>query len=289
MKLPSPLIDILSPESFATEHLPGAVNFCVYETAFVDHILEAFPDKTAPITVYGLNDYTQEAGVALSRLQTAGYSNVAALPGGLEGWKANGGEIERSTPPAKPPTGKFPIDTETSLIRWTGRNLFNFHHGTVELSPGHIELAEGQLVGGEIPVDMTSLHCQDLEDSAMNAMLIAHLRSSDFFEVESHPQAIFHVISAEEIAGATAGMPNFRIRGLFTLRGHSQEIEFPALIAEKNPGIWVAQADFDIDRTLWGANYGSGKFFARLGQHVVNDLIHLHLKIVTAATEEAER
>ena len=28
---------------------------------------------------------------------------------------------------------------------------------------------------------------------------------------------------------------------------------------------------------FWGANYGSGKLFARLGQHVVNDLI-----IVTA-------
>jgi hypothetical protein len=40
----------------------------------------------------------------------------------------------------------------------------------------------------------------------------------------------------------------------------------------------------DFDRTQWGSIYGSGKFFSRLGQHVVNDVIHLHLKIVTAAS-----
>ena len=37
----------------------------------------------------------------------------------------------------------------------------------------------------------------------------------------------------------------------------------------------------DLDRTLWGANYGSAKFFGRLGQHLVNDEFHLQLKVVT--------
>ncbi len=281
MNLPSPLIDVLSAESFAVEHLPGAVNFCVYETAFLDQVVAAFPDKAAPLTVYGLNDCTLEAGVALSRLQEAEYSHAVVLPGGLEGWKANGGAVESTTLPAKPLTGKFPIDTENSVIRWTGRNLFNFHHGTLKPGCGHIEVVENRLVGGEIPIDMTSLECSDLADSAMNAMLIAHLRSVDFFDVETFPQATFTILAAHEIAGATAGMANYRMRGLFTLRGHSHEIEFPALIAEKSSGGLVAQATLDLDRTLWGANYGSGKFFARLGQHVVNDLVHLHLKIVT--------
>jgi polyisoprenoid-binding protein YceI len=289
MKLPNPLIDILSAESFATEHLPGALNFCVYETAFLDHVVAAFPDKTAPLSVYGLNDTTQEAEVALSRLREAGYSNVAALPGGLEGWKAHGGALERATQPAKPLTGKLPIDTENSVIRWTGRNLFNFHEGTLKLGPGHIEAVGNQLGESVIPIDMTSLHCSDLTDSAMNAMLIAHLRSTDFFDVETYPQAAFSIIAAHEIAGATAGMPNYQIRGQLTLRGHSHEIEFPALIAEKSTGGWVAQATLDLDRTLWGAHYGSGKFFARLGQHVVNDLVHLHLKIVTGPAETRDR
>ncbi len=130
----------------------------------------------------------------------------------------------------------------------------------------------------------SSLQCSDIADSAMNAMLIAHLRSTDFFDVETYPQATFTFTTATEIVGATAGMANYLIQGRFTLRGHSHDIEFPALIAETSAGVLVAQATLDVDRTLWGSKYGSGKFFSRLGQHVVNDLIHLHLKIVTAPT-----
>jgi hypothetical protein len=32
---------------------------------------------------------------------------------------------------------------------------------------------------------------------------------------------------------------------------------------------------------LWGAIYGSAKFFGNLGQHIVNDEFHLQLKVVT--------
>jgi hypothetical protein len=44
-ELPSPLIDILSAESFAAEHLPGSVNICVYETAFIRFALHS-PTRT---------------------------------------------------------------------------------------------------------------------------------------------------------------------------------------------------------------------------------------------------
>src|SRR5260221_10878107 len=87
LELPSPLIDILSAESFAAEHLPGSVNICFYETAFIDKIRAAFPDPNTALTVYGLNDSTLEAGVALTKLGTAGYMRVSTLPGGLEGWR----------------------------------------------------------------------------------------------------------------------------------------------------------------------------------------------------------
>jgi len=60
--LPSLLIDILSAESFAEEHLPGAVNICVYEGRFLPiKFGPRFPDPNAPLTIYGLNDSTHEA------------------------------------------------------------------------------------------------------------------------------------------------------------------------------------------------------------------------------------
>jgi rhodanese-related sulfurtransferase len=134
-ELPSPLIDILSAESFAAEHLPGSVNICVYETAFIDKIRAAFPDPNTALTVYGLNDSTLEAGVALTKLGTAGYMRVSTLPGGLEGWKASGGNVEQSAAPELP-SGQFEVDQKASLVEWMGRILFNRHVGTVQLGPG---------------------------------------------------------------------------------------------------------------------------------------------------------
>lgn len=42
----------------------------------------------------------------------------------------------------------------------------------------------------------------------------------------------------------------------------------------------AAQATFSLDRTHWGAIYGSARFFQRRGMHLVNDLIDLQLRIV---------
>src|ERR1700740_1636773 len=138
-EIPSPLIDILSSESFAAEHLPGAVNICVYETAFIDKIRAAFPDTTILLTVYGLNSSTLEASVAVKKLEAAGYRRVQVLPGGLEGWKASGEPIEQGAGAGSElVTGRYEIDQTASVVEWMGRNLFNRHAGTVQLGPGTI-------------------------------------------------------------------------------------------------------------------------------------------------------
>jgi hypothetical protein len=52
------------------------------------------------------------------------------------------------------------------------------------------------------------------------------------------------------------------------------------MVAPQQDGTFKAQAALDIDRTLWGACYGSGKLYERLGMHLVNDLISVELFIV---------
>ena len=63
--------------------------------------------------------------------------------------------------------------------------------------------------------------------------------------------------------------------------GVTRPLSFPAVIARKSDGTYTAQALIAVDRTEWGVLYGSSRFFARLGEHVVNDHIHLHLKVFT--------
>jgi polyisoprenoid-binding protein YceI len=279
-ELPSPLIDVLSAESFAAEHLPGSVNICVYETAFIDKIRAAFPDPKTALTVYGLSDSTLEARVALTKLGAAGYARVTALSGGLEAWKSGGGKIEQSAAPELP-SGRFEVDQSASLVEWMGRNLFNRHAGTVQLGPGHILIKEGRLVHGHLTVDMTSLRCSDIADPAMKAHLIAHLESDDFFSVDKYPRAELEIKELTYRSDVRLDQPNYQIKGDFTLRGVTNPIEFAAVVARKSDGSFTAQALLDLDRTLWGATYGSAKYFARLGQHLVNDEFHLQLKVVT--------
>jgi polyisoprenoid-binding protein YceI len=129
---------------------------------------------------------------------------------------------------------------------------------------------------------MDSLRCLDLEDQVMNAKLIAHLRSEDFFAVDRFPEVTLRVRESELLAGATPGLPNLRVAAELTLRGETRPVEFFVTAAARADGALVAQGSLQLDRTLWGAIYGSGKFFARLGMHVVNDLVDLQVKVVAA-------
>ena len=277
---PPVLLHLLPETDFEEAHLPGAQNFCVYESAFVSKIAEAFPDKRRPLVVYGHSDATQEAGAALAKLRMAGYTNVAALKGGIDAWRAAGGPVEgRGAAEERAFTGTYALDVAHSTIFWTGRNLFNHHTGALSLASGVIKLVAGEVVSAKFVIDMQSITCTDLTDPTLNAMLVAHLKSDDFFAVEEHPTAEFKTTAVTPIPGCTEGTVNQKIAGLFTLRGSPQPIEFPAVVARGPDGSLTAQAEFDLDRTRWGAIYGSGKFFARLMNHVVNDLVHLHLKL----------
>jgi rhodanese-related sulfurtransferase/polyisoprenoid-binding protein YceI len=278
--LPENLIDVLSDESFAREHLPGARNFCVYETAFLGKVEEAFPAKDVALVVYGLNDVTRETAEAVVRLNGAGYENVTVFSGGLEGWKARGGAVEGECSDANGPEGRFEIVAEESFVRWTGRNLFNFHEGTLKFKGGFLEVNEGRLTGGELQFDFDSLRCLDIADGDMNAKLIAHLRSDDFFALDRFSEVALRVTGSELLGDVTSGMPNLRVEADLLLRGETRPVEFFVTAAARQDGAVVAQGSLQFDRTLWGAIYGSGKFFARLGMHVVNDLVDIQVKVV---------
>jgi hypothetical protein len=50
---PPRLIDTRLDDDFEAAHLPGAVNNCVFEVAFLDRMNEIAPDKSAPLCLYG--------------------------------------------------------------------------------------------------------------------------------------------------------------------------------------------------------------------------------------------
>jgi len=273
------LIHVLPEEHFARQHLPGAVNACVYEMVFLTKVAECVPGKAAPIIVYGAGAPSLDSSVAAEKLVKAGYTDVCDFRGGLTEWLQNGFAAEGTGlgGDSARPDGVFNIDVETSVVRWTGRNLFNHHHGTIKLAGGRIEVRDGVLQSARFTIDMNSIGNEDLVDPGHNALLIRHLRDGDFFAVDRFPTAEFVCERAEPLPACTEGTPNYALHGFMMLRGVTRLLSFPAVIAAADADHLTGQAQFEIDRTQFGSLYGSGRLFAFLGKHVVNDHIHLHL------------
>lgn len=278
------LIDVLLPEDFAGRHIPGARSACVYEMVFLDRIAECEPDRDAAIIVYDESGETLTARTAKEKLERAGYRNVAILEGGLQAWLAAGYPLEPAVstdlPAAVVDDGLYILDVEKSVVEWSGRNINNRHHGRIQLSDGEVVLENGRPKAGRFVLDMKTITNLDLQDEGWRSMLLRHLMSEDFFDVERFPEVTFELRGAAAITACTPGTPNMEIAGVLTIKDSAHSICFPAIVAAQEDGTIKAQATFSFDRTLWNVCYGSGKLYERLGMHLVNDLVSVDLFVV---------
>lgn len=276
------LIDTHPPEYFEQSHLPGAFNACVYEMTFLNTVagLVSCPDTL--IVVYGSSERSEAGAVACLKLAEAGYQNVRELDGGLEAWQSAGIGLDPDAAGGEQPTpvlrdGTYSLDTAVSRMEWIGRNLNNRHYGIISVAEGNVKIENGRIAGGSVTLDMNSIVNLDLQDEAYKLMLISHLKSDDFFHVERYPTALFRLNNSELIPEATPGAPDQIVTGSLELKGQSNPLSFPAEIAAQNDGRIKVHAAFDIDRTHWGVRYGSGRFFEKLGMHLVSDTISVEL------------
>lgn len=277
------IIDVMTPEDYAERHLPEAINACIYEVVFLERVHEAIPDRNAQIVVYDTTDTTRAARQAAERLQANGYSKVNILAGGLTGWLAEGMPlIGTATAPAYPLLldGRYELDIAASRLEWTGRNINNRHLGTIGLTAGQAIICCGNLGGGTVTLNMTQITNSDLADPGYRALLESHLKSADFFDVERYPTGTVNLTAGEPVGAMPAGSVNYRIRALLTLKGITHDLEIPVVVEPQVDGSVKVQATFAIDRTRWDVTYGSGRFFERLGMHLVHNEVGIDLFLI---------
>lgn len=279
------LLDVLPESRFQQVHLPGARQACVFEVTFLQQVAELTDDKNSEIFVYGASAQTHDAVTAADKLQRHGYARVSVLDGGLAGWQEAGFPLEGEQPGSAQTTGQiadgvYPVDTEASVIEWTGRNPNSTHHGTLKLSAGRVKVTAGK-VSGDFTIDMNTIENLNLAGNELQPVLEAHLKSDDFFFVKLFPEARFALTAGPTTSAVPASAPNYQVNGKLTLRGVSAECNFPATIVTTDDGRLAAEAHFDFDRTRWGVIYGSTNFFEHLGMHLVFDQISLQLRIFT--------
>jgi polyisoprenoid-binding protein YceI len=159
--------------------------------------------------------------------------------------------------------GKWKVDTKTSIAKWEGKKLAGSHHGELKLKSGALEVKDNKLVGGEVVIDMTTLKNYDQEGD-MNARLVNHLKSDDFFSVEKNPTSTFKITKVEEKDGKTM------VTGDLTIKGITKPNTFPAEVAIDGKKL-TAKGDMTVDRTMYDIKFRSLKFFSNIGDKVIKD------------------
>ena len=163
------------------------------------------------------------------------------------------------------------VQDESSLM-WTGREVStSSHYGTINFTSGQFEIADGLISQGEFLVDMTSITVQDLTGGSKER-LEGHLRSDDFFSVESFPTAHLYISSSEVISNG-----KWMVNGFLTIKDISHPVLFEMVNTEDG---WNANLVFD--RSKYNVKFRSGTFFENLGDKLIYDDIELQINLKTS-------
>ncbi|MFA9393495.1 MAG: YceI family protein [Halodesulfovibrio sp.] len=276
---PPIVLDILPPEHYSKVRLPSAVNACIFDAKFLDLTRDLFTTLDDPIVIYGAGQDSYDWSVAWKKLHHAGYTNLAVLKAGVEGWLVAGypvdgseKKIQKEERPLSITEGRcWEIDTEKSILEWRGRKNTGSHRGTIKVS-GHLYESNGEL-RGNIVADMKSIQDLDLEGDPLKTVLESHLNSDDFFFTQLFPTAKFEIVETKNTKVQTLTCPQVVAKGILSIRGVSHSVEVPLLINELDETTISIEMHFDIDRTRWGIIYGSSRFFRHLMYHKVFDII----------------
>lgn len=176
-------------------------------------------------------------------------------------------------------------DIEMSKIEWLGTKPTGTHFGTLGIQDGSLFIKDGKLLGGEFTMDMNSIEVLDLDDPEMKGKLTGHLKSADFFLVDSFPTANFKFASVVPIEANQEEkgniVPTHRIEGNLTMRGVTRKVSFPAMIEITENSVKGETPQFVLNRTEWNVNYGSKSIFAELKDNFIHDEMGITIKLYT--------
>ena len=164
----------------------------------------------------------------------------------------------------------FKANVTKSELKWTGKKVTGEHWGFIGLKEGKLVVKNNKITTGEFIIDMNSITCKDLTDESYNQKLIGHLKSDDFFSVEKYPTAKLVITESGAFVKGEA-----TVNGKLTIK----DITHPVIFKAKKTGNSY-EAQIIIDRSKYEVKYGSGKFFAGLGDNMIYDDFTLDVKLV---------
>ena len=160
--------------------------------------------------------------------------------------KAVTGEASQMASPASAVQGqKYTITPQNSKVEFIGAKVTGQHHGSFGDFRGQIDYPgapENGRVSFTIKTDSITTDTPDLTK---------HLKTPDFFDVATYPEASF--VSTAIKPGGDKGATH-TVTGNLTMHGVTKAITFPATI-NVTPDAATVESSFSINRKDFGINY----------------------------------
>ena len=195
-----------------------------------------------------------------------------------KGEQAQTGEAQQENNTSTDNANTYKVNTNNSVISWTGSKPTGKHTGTLKLSSGELN-ASGNGLAGTMVIDMNSLTDVDLESGKGKEKLEGHLKSADFFDVSTYPTATFTITGTQVVTGNPEVTHN--VTGNLTIKGITKSITFPANVNVTDNSISAVTPAFTINRTDWDVKYGSG-IIGTVADKIIHDDVSLSLSIAAA-------
>ncbi len=165
-----------------------------------------------------------------------------------------------------PATAKRYAISAESKIGFVGSKVTGSHNGGFNKFTGTLLVADGTLAPSSvIEIDMASTWTD-------NDRLTGHLKSPDFFDIQTHPTSTFTLTKAEGEGAQTV------LTGNLALHGVTNSISYPAQVQISDAAVTLT-AEFAINRKDFNINY-PGK-----PDDLIRDNVVLKLEVTAAPAE----
>ena len=169
----------------------------------------------------------------------------------------------------------YNVNLDESTVNWSSAKVLDGSYtGTVTVTAGSLSTKDGAIEAGSFTLDMTSISEANPASEEMTAKLMGHLKSGDFFMVDSFPTASFEITS-----GGTD-----MVKGNLTIKGITKEIEIPVTTEMTDAGM-TASSKFAINRNDWGVVWGNNNTdenWAFLKDNFIKDEIEFDVTLVAS-------
>lgn len=145
---------------------------------------------------------------------------------------------------AEPVVSMYSVNTAESSLTWTGSKTYAGygHSGTIMFSEGTINTTDSEVTSASFTVDLNTMTTTDSIPEEKKGYLIGHLKSADFFAVDSLGSSVKLDVTSVE---------NGMLKGSLTVMGVSKEVEIPVSI-EVSGDMVAMSGDFEVNMAQFG-------------------------------------